>query len=101
MDRSVAARVDRCRDRITIELHGACIGAGIEIASFAGRVRARADAAISLPELTMGLVPGAGGTVGISRRIGRWRTIYLVLTGETLDPARAMRWGLVDEVDDA
>ena len=101
MDRSVAARVDRCRDRITVELHGACIGAGIEIASFAGQVRARADSVISLPELRMGLVPGAGGTVGISRRIGRWRTAYLVLTGESLDPARAMRWGLVDEVDDA
>ena len=98
LDRSVAARLERCRDRVTVELHGACIGAGIEIASFAGHVRARRDARIELPELGMGLVPGAGGSVGISRRIGRWRTAYLVLTGESLDPVRAAGWGLVDEV---
>ena len=101
LDRSVSARLDRCRDRVTVDLHGACIGAGIEIAAFAGRVRARPDAAIMLPELAMGLVPGAGGTVGVTRRIGRWRTAYLVLAGETLDLPRAARWGLVDEVGDA
>lgn len=101
LDRSVAARLDRCRDRVSVEVHGACIGAGIEIASFADRVRARPDAVITLPELAMGLVPGAGGTVGVTRRIGRWRTASLVLTGETLDVARAERWGLVDEVVDA
>jgi len=98
LDRSVAARLERCRDRVSVELQGACIGAGIEIASFAGHVRARHDTRIVLPELGMGLVPGAGGSVGISRRVGRWRTAYLVLTGESLDPVRAAGWGLVDEV---
>jgi hypothetical protein len=96
LDRSVAARADRCRDRLRAVLHGACIGAGIEIPSFAGRIEARDDAFFQLPELTMGLVPGAGGTVGITRRIGRWRTAYLALSGTRLDVATALAWGLVD-----
>ncbi len=96
LDRSVAARADRCRGRLRAVLHGACIGAGIEIPSFAGRIEARDDAFFQLPELTMGLVPGAGGTVGITRRIGRWRTAYLVLSGLRLDLVTALAWGLVD-----
>ena len=44
----------------------------------------------------MGLVPGAGGTVGITRRIGPWRTAYLALTGVALPLPTALRWGLVD-----
>jgi enoyl-CoA hydratase/carnithine racemase len=96
LDRSVAARAHRCRDRLRAVLHGACIGAGIEIPSFAGRVEARDDAFFQLPELAMGLVPGAGGTVGITRRIGRWRTAYLALSGIRLDLSTALAWGLVD-----
>ena len=100
VDRSVAARLDRVRDRVTVVLHGACIGAGIELASYAGRVIARPDARIVLPELAMGLVPGAGGTVGITRRIGRWRAAYLALTGQPLALETALRWGLIDAVAD-
>jgi hypothetical protein len=100
LDRSVALRVDRCQDRVVAHLHGACIGAGIEIPSFAGRVIARADAFFQLPEVAMGLVPGAGGTVGITRRIGRWRTAYLALTGVRLSASIAVDWGLVDVIAD-
>jgi enoyl-CoA hydratase/carnithine racemase len=96
LDRSVAARASYCRDRLRAVLHGACIGAGIEIPSFAGRIEARDDAFFQLPELAMGLVPGAGGTVGITRRIGRWRTAYLALSGIRLDLDTALAWGLVD-----
>jgi hypothetical protein len=97
LDRSVAARLERCRDRVHVTVHGACIGAGIEIPSFAARVTARPGAFFQLPELAMGLVPGAGGTVGITRRIGRWRTAYLALTGTRLDRETALAWGLVDD----
>lgn len=100
LDRSVAARLDRCQDRVVAQVHGACIGAGIEIPSFAGRIVASSDSFFQLPELAMGLVPGAGGTVGITRRIGRWRTAYLALSGERLDARTAMDWGLIDAVDD-
>ena len=46
-----------------------------------------------LPELGLGLIPGAGGTVSVTRRIGRWRTAYLVLSGRTIDAETALAWG--------
>jgi enoyl-CoA hydratase/carnithine racemase len=46
----------------------------------------------------MGLVPGAGGTVSIPRRIGRARFEHMALTGEPIDAATALSWGLVDEI---
>jgi enoyl-CoA hydratase/carnithine racemase len=61
-------------------------------------VTCTSDATLGLPELALGLIPGAGGTVSITRRIGRWRTAYLVLSGQTIDAATALGWGLVDEV---
>jgi enoyl-CoA hydratase/carnithine racemase len=98
VERSVGARVHRCAGRVTAWLHGACIGAGIEISAFAGRVVAHDDVRIQLPEVAMGLIPGAGGTVSIPRRIGRHRTAYLALSGAPLDAPTALAWGLVDEV---
>jgi hypothetical protein len=94
---SAAWAVHRLRDRVRVVVHGACIGAGVEVPSFAGRVEARDDAFFRLPELGMGLVPGAGGTVGITRRIGRWRTAYLTLTDRPIDVDTALDWGLVDD----
>jgi enoyl-CoA hydratase/carnithine racemase len=86
----------RLADRTEVRLHGACVGAGIELAAFAGRVVADAGTAVRLPEVGMGLIPGAGGTVSLPRRIGRWRTLYLALSGTWLDAAAAERWGLID-----
>ena len=80
------------------DVHGRVLGSGLEMASFCGWVSCHPDAVLGLPELTLGLIPGAGGTVSITRRIGRWRTAYLVLSGRTIDPATALAWGLVDEV---
>ena len=85
-------------DRVTVEVHGACVGAGIELPAFARRVVATPDAFFQLPEVAMGLVPGAGGTVSIPRRVGRQRAAYLCLSGVRLDAEAALAWGLVDEV---
>ncbi|MDT5399220.1 MAG: hypothetical protein QOK33_2451 [Mycobacterium sp.] len=80
------------------EVHGQVLGSGLELAAFCGHVTCRPDATLGLPELALGLIPGAGGTVSITRRIGRWRTAYLVLSGVTIDAATALGWGLVDEL---
>jgi enoyl-CoA hydratase/carnithine racemase len=85
----------RCRARV----HGQVLGSGLEMAAFCGWVEAHHDSVLGLPELSLGLIPGAGGTVSVTRRIGRWRTAYLVLSGRTIDAATALRWGLVDAVD--
>ncbi len=99
--RSVAALLHRHRTRIHAHVHGACIGAGAELPACAGRVSARPDAFFQLPEVSMGLVPGAGGTVSITQRIGRWRMAYLALSGVRFDAFTARAWGLVDHVEAA
>jgi hypothetical protein len=96
--RSVGAWLARCADRVTMDVHGRCIGAGIELAAFAGHVLASPDTLISLPEVQMGLIPGAGGTVSITRRIGRHRSAYLALSGCVFSAQTALDWGLVDEL---
>jgi hypothetical protein len=78
------------------QVHGKVMGSGLEMAAFCGWVGAQGDSTFGLPELGLGLIPGAGGTVSVTRRIGRWRTAYLVLSGHTLDADTALSWGLVD-----
>ena len=85
-------------DQLTIRLHGACIGAGIELPAFASRVEADSETWFQLPEVSFGLVPGAGGTVSILKRIGRARLAAMALTGDPLDAATALEWGLIDEI---
>ena len=96
--RSVARRLARLGDRLVAGVHGGCIGAGIELAAFARIVIAAQSASFSLPELSLGLNLGAGGTVSIPARIGRQRTLELLLSGEPIDADRALAWGLVDQV---
>ncbi|HYZ68929.1 MAG TPA: enoyl-CoA hydratase/isomerase family protein [Mycobacterium sp.] len=91
----ITARLGRsCR----AEIHGKVLGSGLEMTAYCGWVRAHPDTLLGLPELSLGLIPGAGGTVSITRRIGRWRTAYLVLSGQTIPTATALSWGLVDEI---
>src|ERR1700749_2156035 len=78
------------------EVHGQVLGSGLEMAAFCGRVLCQPDTVFGLPELSLGLIPGAGGTVSVTRRIGRWRTAYLVLSGQTIDVETAGAWGLGD-----
>jgi enoyl-CoA hydratase/carnithine racemase len=80
------------------EVHGRVMGSGLEMAAFCGWIEARDDSVFGLPELSLGLIPGAGGTVSITRRIGRWRTAYLVLSGRTVGAGTALAWGLVDAI---
>jgi hypothetical protein len=94
--RSAARLLAQLASRVTFRVHGSCIGAGIELPAFAGRVIAADDATFRLPEVSMGLVPGAGGTASLPRRIGRQRTAWLALTGEALDARTALAWGLID-----
>jgi enoyl-CoA hydratase/carnithine racemase len=90
--------IDKIAPKVTVFVQGACIGAGVEIAAYADRVIAAPNAFFALPEVGMGLVPGAGGSVSVPRRIGQWRAAWLMLTGDRLPAQTALRWGLVDEV---
>lgn len=98
---SAAPWLVRCGSRTTATVHGACVGAGTELPAFVAQVVARPDATFQLPEVPMGLIPGAGGTVSLPRRIGRQRTAYMAITGATIDAATALAWHLVDRIEAA
>jgi hypothetical protein len=95
---SIGRAIDKVRDRLTVEVHGACAGSGVELAAFAGHVVARPDFTAVLPEVGLGLIPGAGGTVSITRRIGRHRMALLGFSGATIGAQTALAWGLVDRI---
>jgi enoyl-CoA hydratase/carnithine racemase len=86
---------------LDVHVQGACVGAGLEIAAFAGRLTATPDAWFQLPELSMGLIPGAGGCVSVPRRIGRQRAGLMILSGRRIKATTALRWGLIDAIEDA
>ena len=89
-----------CADRLDVHVQGACIGAGLEIAAFARRLTASGNAWFQLPELAMGLLPGAGGCVSVSRRIGRQRAALMILSGRRIAAATALAWRLIDAIED-
>ncbi len=98
LGRSLALLVAELAPRIVVGIHGSCLGAGIELPAFAGRVVAADDARVGLPELDLGLLPGAGGTVSILRRAGSGVLLDLLLSGGTIGADAALAVGLVDEV---
>lgn len=92
--------LDEHRDKVTVNLHGACVGAGIEIPAFASRITAKPDTFCLLPEVAFGLIPGAGGTASILRRIGRQRLAWMAIGGQRIDAQTAFEWGLIDSIVD-
>ena len=96
--RSAARLLAVVRDRTVAHLHGACVGAGVELPALAAGVVARSDTRLRLPEVAMGLIPGAGGTATLPRRIGRHRTGWLALTGRFIGADTGRDWGLIDEI---
>jgi len=96
--RSPARLLVELADRVKVSVHGACVGAGVELSAFASRVEADSEAWFELPEVQMGLVPGAGGTASLPRRIGRHRTAVLALSGDRISAQLALEWGLIDEI---
>jgi hypothetical protein len=95
-----ARQAIRCTEKLEAHVHGACVGAGLELAAFARRITASANAWFQLPELAMGILPGAGGCVSLTRQIGRQRTALMILSGKRLNARQALAWGLVDELVD-
>jgi hypothetical protein len=96
--RSPALSALRCGPKLQAQVHRACIGAGIELPAFAATLVANADSFFQLPELKMGLIPGSGGCVSVTRRIGRQRAALLGLSGRRINATTALEWGLVDRI---
>ena len=98
LSRSLGWLLSSIADRVTAHLHGPCSGSGVELPAFAGHVVADPATTFALPEVSLGLVPGAGGTVSLPARIGRHRTALLALLGHPIDAPTALAWGLVDRL---
>ena len=80
-------------------INGHCLGGGLEIALCCDfRIAAEGGYKIGLPEVTLGLLPGTGGTQRLPRLIGRQKALELMLRGTTLSPQDARDAGIVDEL---
>jgi 3-hydroxyacyl-CoA dehydrogenase/enoyl-CoA hydratase/3-hydroxybutyryl-CoA epimerase len=93
-------RVERLRTPLVAAIHGACLGGGLELAlACAYRIATESPkTTLALPEVQLGLIPGAGGTQRLPRTIGLRASLDMILTGKTVRPRRAFQTGLVDEV---
>ncbi|HEY1492254.1 MAG TPA: enoyl-CoA hydratase/isomerase family protein [Steroidobacteraceae bacterium] len=96
--RPVPQLLARCAPRLRFRVHGAAVGAGMEMAAFGAYVEATPETFFHLPEIRFGLIPGSGGCVSIARRIGRLRTGLLALSARRLDARTALAWGLIDRL---
>ncbi|HLK99125.1 MAG TPA: fatty acid oxidation complex subunit alpha FadJ [Myxococcaceae bacterium] len=93
-------RLDAFPKPVVAAIHGACLGGGLEWA-LACDYRIATDSpktTLGLPEVQLGLLPGAGGTQRLPALIGVQAALDLILTGKNVKPAKAKKLGLVDEV---
>ncbi len=79
-------------------IHGSALGGGFEVALGCRFRLAAAEASVGLPEVTLGIVPGAGGTVRTPRLAGIEAAVELVTTGKPVRAARAHELGLIDRI---
>src|SRR6266581_3550957 len=86
-------------EELNAAINGHCLGGGLEIALCCDfRIAAEGGYKIGLPEVTLGLLPGTGGTQRLPRLIGRQKALELMLRGVTLSPQAAKDAGIVDEL---
>lgn len=79
-------------------LNGLAYGGGLELAACCDLIVAGADVRVALPEVKLGVFPGSGGTVRVTRRIGEGRAKEMMFLGEPIDAGTALQWGLVNRV---
>lgn len=91
-------RIAETRKPIIAAVSGFCLGGGLELAMMCDFIIAAETAKFALPEITLGIMPGAGGTQRLPRFIGKAKAMDLILTGRMMDAAEAERAGLVARV---
>ena len=94
----VFARLDDLPKPVVAAVNGLAFGGGLEIAVCCDLIVADEGARFALPEIKLGVFPGSGGPVRVTRRVGEGRAKELMFLGEPIDAATALAWGLVNRV---
>lgn len=101
--RSELGAVDRLSKPVVAAIDGVALGGGLELALVCDLRIAKARAILALPETSLGIIPGAGGTQRLPPLVGEARAKELILLGRRLSANEALGWGLLNRVvaDDA
>ena len=99
--RSELGPLDRSPKPVVAAINGAALGGGLELALCCDLRVAAAHAQLGLPETTLGIIPGAGGTQRLPRVVGEARAKEMILLGRRLGADEALAWGLVNRVTPA
>lgn len=91
-------RVSEFRKPMIAAVSGYCLGGGCELALMCDFIIAADTAKFGLPEITLGIIPGSGGTQRLARSIGKAKAMEMILTGRLMEAAEAERCGLVSRI---
>ncbi|BCA79958.1 enoyl-CoA hydratase-related protein [Desulfuromonas sp. AOP6] len=94
----VMLMMEKMRKPVIAAVNGYALGGGLELALACDFIYASEKARLGFPEVTLGIIPGFGGTQNLARRLGSARASELIFSGRMIEASKACTWGIVNEV---